>query len=883
MSTGMALIPVSRIQLTILYAGIPDNNPLFGMFQGMMQQFFNAAMASGNMSAVTSDNTNTPSQPAGPAPLPVLHVPPIAPYVSARLPSASTGHPAIPSNLVATQPMLGISGLAIPLAGHSNNPRRSLQDLTPNQISQTNASCRAAAAAHLPMGTGLQVRQPRRTRGPAVCGLVLHQGPQSTLEKVSSVNPAGIREIRVLHMVQAYQNSREVVLFKSYASSFSIWLEGYDLRHRYVLPEHTKITQILAMTVQAMRTGPRAYSFGAIPPGPVTRQQHESLDLQLLAYGAAHLRRESITPDMTLADLFSPMMKNLYAIPTLCIENDYFVLHSIVRYNGLRFNDANEGAWPRTHRCLTTRQNTQFSEYLEVNDEEGDSDASATSGGIPEGILELDSDDDDMPAAPLLAAATLPVRHPLSSRARISSTVVPSTTSSIPISAASAAPAGSALITTPPTSLLPAAMFVSEPGPYANIFDQHDVSTAVYRAAGDDGRLELEAASFDDLGSLYMDKLRVAAEKRDFTAMLCPRRMFRILNPEGGVLSFGDGIEQETIWTALNCYFKNPGAWCLQQDEDRMSLAISMPLRLASAIAPHRLEELRVFGALIGLAIISGVPPGPMTPALLQYAVNGCNLDALTPSFVAAGILLSAVGPRGDLAPFQSLIINTLTSRLLLFHIAMRTSTTFSLLNCFILRSWALSCMGIQRLRLSVLVLISPVQTGFHLASTTEAEMTPHFGTLGSGIDAVAIFKGFLQRTGIPCHGLLENGKAHFHPDVISELSNIHAPSFCPRMFCWATTGTPFLDPDYESPTRAIFVLPGDENYNPDPTIAAPNMAQGTLSFRTCFRAVRIPISKLIALHQATYPTQDEFTLQDAIDNWFLLQILNGIGKASMI
>ncbi|KAJ6628820.1 hypothetical protein B0H10DRAFT_1777424 [Mycena sp. CBHHK59/15] len=402
--------------------------------------------------------------------------------------------------------------------------------------------------------------------------------------------------------------------------------------------------------------------------------------------------------------------------------------------------------------------------------------------------------------------------------------------------------------------------------------------------------------------------------------------IFLSLNPEGGVLSFGDGIEQETIWTALNCYFKNPGAWCLQQDEDRMSLAISMPLRLASAIAPHRLEELRVFGALIGLAIISGVPPGPMTPALLQYAVNGCNLDALTPSFVAAWHPalsrtlrdLQAVGPRGDLAPFQSLIINTLNIQIAalsyrdenqhnilitqLLHTAIlgaelhghpeteafcagldlpcANGFSFSKLACsypggsefFIAQTWT-----------SLISDFHSLDTHLSVTAPTEAEMTPHFGTLGSGIDAVAIFKGFLQRTGIPCHGLLENGKAHFHPDVISELSNIHAPSFCPRMFCWATTGTPFLDPDYESPTRAIFVLPGDENYNPDPTIAAPNMAQGTLSFRTCFRAVRIPISKLIALHQATYPTQDEFTLQDAIDNWFLLQILNGIGKASMI
>lgn len=91
-----------------------------------------------------------------------------------------------------------------------------------------------------------------------------------------------------------------------------------------------------------MRTGPRQYVFGAIPAGPSTRLPHEVLDLQVLVYvnlgknrgrrGAAHLRREAIPATLTLKDLFSNTYKNLYALPTLCIEDGRFVLNSSTHF-----------------------------------------------------------------------------------------------------------------------------------------------------------------------------------------------------------------------------------------------------------------------------------------------------------------------------------------------------------------------------------------------------------------------------------------------------------------------------------------------------------------------------------------------------------------------
>jgi hypothetical protein len=162
------------------------------------------------------------------------------------------------------------------------------------------------------------------------------------------------------------------------------------------------------------------------------------------------------------------------------------------------------------------------------------------------------------------------------------------------------------------------------------------------------------------------------------------------------------------------------------------------------------------------------------------------------------------------------------------------------------------------------------------------------FGSpIPTALDAEALFNNFLQRIGNPCPALLEASKYHFVTAVLDELPKILSPSFRPRMFCWATTGSPFLEPDPDAdahdPIVVHFVLPSDPFYSDSPTSSASNMAQGMISFRTCSRTARIPMSKLLELHYATYPTADAATFEDAVDNWILLQILNAIGKVSML
>ncbi|KAJ7451515.1 hypothetical protein B0H11DRAFT_1821870 [Mycena galericulata] len=720
------------------------------------------------------------------------------------------------------------------------------------------------------------------------------------------------------------------------------------------------------MSAAAMRTGPRRYIFGSTPPGPSTRFRHEQLDLQALEFvnlgktrntGSARLRRASeLTADVTLTDLFSNPWKNRFALPTLCIKDGHLIIHSIVRYPGLTYiEDAPNGGLPLKHSCLTARQNLQFTEAVEMSfdESEGESD---TSGGVPTDREAEWDDDEDMPAAPTLTAATPPSTQPRPSRAAAVVVNRPGT---------QILPSASAVFMTPPLRVEPSAglsttttlpsrpsasptmpnhrienlnptapswgtsTFTPESGPYSHMFNRADVSAAVYQAVGaHTDQLYLDADSLEGLARNYVGLVRTASASGDLTPLLSHRRRFRVLNQDGSVHSIGVGLERETIYTALSFFTANSGQWCLQTDEGRLSLGISMPLRLSSAITSQRLEELRVFGALAALALISGKPPGSLTPALFQYALNGQSLDALTPGFVAAWHpaldrmvrAMQAGGATGSLAPFQTEIINVLNIQI--SALSHRDENQHNTLVSQIVHTAVLGpelhghpeteafCGGLDLpcadgFSFTKFALSFPGGTEFYIAHAwtsyisdyhsiepqlviiepTSAELIPHFGTPAPSIRAEDIFNSFLKRVGNPCPALLESAKPYFSLAIIDELSNIDSPSFRPQMFCWAATGSPFLeaDPDSADPIYITFVLPGDPAYADSTATSTLHMTHGTISFRTCSRSTRIPMPTLVDIHRATYPTNDHTTFEDAVDSWFMLQILNAIGKVSML
>ncbi|KAJ7887769.1 hypothetical protein B0H13DRAFT_2342279 [Mycena leptocephala] len=201
-----------------------DNNPFIGFFTGMMNQFMLDSMENGSLPAALA--ANTPPAASSSAPLPTLPIPPALPYTSARsqpiaLPAAPAGHP-LPSNNLSgyntTQPMLGMGGLGIPVSGHSNSPRRRVDELSPTQLSETNITRRAAAREHLgPAGAALQlcIRGDRYGAGPP--------GP-----------------------------GQGVTYYKNYTSVFSQFARDSHLLFEYTVMETTKVTTLPEMSTAAM-------------------------------------------------------------------------------------------------------------------------------------------------------------------------------------------------------------------------------------------------------------------------------------------------------------------------------------------------------------------------------------------------------------------------------------------------------------------------------------------------------------------------------------------------------------------------------------------------------------------------------------------------------
>ncbi|KAJ3823145.1 hypothetical protein F5880DRAFT_1482781, partial [Lentinula raphanica] len=126
------------------------------------------------------------------------------------------------------------------------------------------------------------------------------------------------------------------------------------------------------------------------------------------------------------------------------------------------------------------------------------------------------------------------------------------------------------------------------------------------------------------------------------------------------------------------------------------------------------------------------------------------------------------------------------------------------------------------------------------------------------------IFREFLQGSGLPCPSLMAELQGRFD-DVVS-LDAVSEKSYRMKMFCWATTGSPHILID-DMPIEVARLL-----------------NHGTISFKTCTRTMQIPASYLLKLLTASYDSRSEpRNVKDSIFQWFLVQILSGIGSYNVI
>ncbi|KAJ7936617.1 hypothetical protein B0H13DRAFT_1853352 [Mycena leptocephala] len=173
---------------------------------------------------------------------------------------------------------------------------------------------------------GFQFLATLTTPAAALTNSAQHSSPRQTLPAllqqgsiwVPPVLPSNLAAV-VTVMVQAFQPGQSVAYYKNYTSAFSQFARDSHLLFEYTVMETTKVTTLLEMSTASMRTGPRRYTFGALPAGPsvcstssstfkplrsstaasfvgprrkISEKSSSSLRLQSLTPGKAQLSRE---------------------------------------------------------------------------------------------------------------------------------------------------------------------------------------------------------------------------------------------------------------------------------------------------------------------------------------------------------------------------------------------------------------------------------------------------------------------------------------------------------------------------------------------------------------------------------------------------------------
>ncbi|KAF8174836.1 hypothetical protein K438DRAFT_1980028 [Mycena galopus ATCC 62051] len=788
-----------------------------------------------------------------PSPVPVFPTRPITSYTSAR-----------------AQPMLGVAGLGINMNGHTNNPRMSNRGaagssrLTAPQISQASTGRQNAISAHFPPSTNLVARGKRR--GPAIHPPTLNRGPllhSSTLVKFEVLPHSTL-------------SNGDFILCHRLRTSELGFLQEHHLLHTFVLPETTSVIDLVRMGARAMQDGPGKFKFDTDNGAHATHLlPHEILPLHLLS----------------LVNKGNPRA-NGFGHPLLSVEdtNDgpHLIVRAAIRRPGARFTSSDDVSWPRTHSCLSTRHYHLIDKATEGDFEDSDSTETVTSGGEPDG-----SEDDEeenvadvlMPmAAPVPGPHELPTRRALSIRPEVPSQ--PLQEFGLP-------------------SEIWARPFVPVPGPYGAVWDAPNVLKAVYNIASNGNyvrRLEVQGTDLDSMVDSYK---AILGDAGDCTNVFSPVRNVRLVRADGTTLSVGPGPEREVLYHLSQTYFRHPERYFVPRADGRYAISTTISMSQRFLVSPARLCELKILGLVLVLMLLHGIPPDPISPALFQMAFHN-TFDALTSDFIrewypelhllaenwvaclesrdqaqhdALGVDIVHTGSLGPQPPSHPEI------KAFFWGITAPCRGGFNMSDLF--RSFP---GGTERLLSekwsSYIHDYSSIASNLDIICPSAAVIAPLMGGLSFTVDPSEILHSFLKQSGLSCRVQFNKAKAAFHPIV--PLAKIDSPSFRPQMLAWACTGCPSVE---LANTLSIgFSTFGCIEYHPETIQRETGMANGTIVFRSCVRSARIPLSFLIGLHHTSYPALDDsgmptppLTLQDAIDDWLLTEILGSIGDFSIL
>ncbi|KAJ7885139.1 hypothetical protein B0H14DRAFT_2564084 [Mycena olivaceomarginata] len=906
-----------------------DLNTMFMFLSTMAQQF-----APGGP-AYQAASTAPASQPASVAP---------AAQPAAQLGAALTNTAPPPRATTYTsnrQPLASIlpsaRGHPNPATTNTNLPRlasgnrsRSADRLTRSEISEANNSRNQAIEAHFPPGPSLAPR--RRRRGPAQPTPSLPPAETSIASVLETDHSSGHQHVHI----------ETHVYYPLLSESLIAYLDDHNLRFVYRMGLDAKITDVIKQVTQDMALSPRKWSFRE--PSSSLRhhlRSHETLHLQLLGLsnrgiprqrdGLIVLTRHPAISDLTIGDLLTRQHSQTFAKPRLCIRKGRLILNfgtpcDFSRPIGHHLQGSH---WPKHLESSPFLPSYHDALALLSQNEVGED----TSHWV---APECDSDGESEEELEEVESALRWENSVLLSDHDSNNQNLPPTNCNAPVAAPSSAQVqvSSSPSQIPVHSQLWSGDWVPEPGRYRALFEATDFAKTLFETASS-GRASTLAISGQDVHELahaLIAKIKAAAATNNFAPILAPKRNFSILKPDGLILSSGIGVEREVIYTSFRWFTDHQGAWLLPRFDDRCSIVTTMSLATSAYVSADRRENLVVFGCLTALMLIYGIAPDPLSPSLIHFAANKCELGSLTREFVGEWhpnlkTMLDtwdSIGPTGDITPFQShfaifhdIQIASLASRDLAQHQALGPDLLYTAL----IGSQPPSHSELQAFFLGLKL---PCSNGFDFMQVLRSHpggsatflshtwtsvihdfdsLKPHLviapmsplligeiaqpGSPALTMDLEDLLHRFLQGSGAPCPALLEEAIPRL--SKLISFDQIDSPAFRSKALCWATTGSPHVEFDDQHHIVIHFV--GPDNLGYDTSLAQLSyMKLGLISFRTCFRVARIPLVYLVDLCSRTYPARDHegndtepFTLQQAIDHWLLVEILAGIGGHSRL
>ncbi|KAJ3764672.1 hypothetical protein FB446DRAFT_656239, partial [Lentinula raphanica] len=397
--------------------------------------------------------------------------------------------------------------------------------------------------------------------------------------------------------------------------------------------------------------------------------------------------------------------------------------------------------------------------------------------------------------------------------------------------------------------------------------------------------------------AMYTALVQRAIDEEDFSTLLSQNRHFQLIAiDDRGVENYitsGPGVEKEVMSLFFKAKLDSHMHDYLTPVVDDYTTLSTVPLSSAADLSATKKNELAIFGAAIGLALVHGIYPANINPLLLVYLLSSSNLKSLTKELVnnlfpelhqTLTRWLALEHTDNDLSYFQphfatyhNLSVTALHDRSERHHRSLAWNmlhnaivgpvTTDHPYFKALLKGLFLPCKpigldlpevpacveGIDEFVLSLLqTRVTGDYKALRLEHTDRTSVVTHAALRDayeivpgwSSVSFEDIFQEFLEGSGIPCPALMEEVQGSF--DDVVTLEGASEKNYRMRMFCWASTGSPFILTDGPA-IEVILVDDSDPLYfsrqNHRMTERERLLKLGTISFKTCTRVMQVPAS----------------------------------------